>query len=78
MIANEVMTVPVNSTLLATLSYDAAESILQIEFCDGSIYCYFGVPETAYHGLLTAESLGTYFNRQIRNGFRYTLLRCHK
>src|ERR1700682_1412614 len=36
--------VPVNSTLLASVTYDAGQSILQLEFCDGAIYRYFAVP----------------------------------
>jgi hypothetical protein len=78
MICREAMPVRATSTLLATLAYDAVESILQIEFCDGSIYCYFAVPEAVYHDLLTAESLGSHFNRQIRTCYRYARLRCPK
>jgi len=74
MIFTEERTVRVNSTLLATLAYDAAATTLQIEFRDGSIYRYFEVPEAVYHGLLTAGSLGSHFNRRIRTGFRYALL----
>lgn len=65
----------VNSTLLASVTYDAGESILQLEFCDGAIYRYFGIPSTIHNGLLAADSKGSYFNRQIRRCFRYTRLR---
>lgn len=75
---SEVAPVRANSTLLATLAYDAAESILQLEFCDGSVYRYFAVPQAVYRGLLTAASQGSYFNHQIRNDYLYALLRCPK
>lgn len=78
MIFTEARPVQVNSTLLATLAYDAAETTLQIAFRDGSVYRYFEVPEVVYHGLLTAESPGSYFNCWIRTGFRYALLRCRQ
>jgi hypothetical protein len=64
-----------NSTLLASVTYDVGESLLQLEFCDGAIYRYFAVPAAIHNGLLAADSKGSYFNRQIRRCFRYTRLR---
>jgi hypothetical protein len=48
--------VPVNSTLLASVTYAVGQSILQLEFCDGAIYRYFAVPAAIYTGLLAADS----------------------
>lgn len=67
--------VPVNSTLLASVAYNIAGSLLQLEFCDGAIYQYSAVPETIHQGLLVADSKGVYFNRQIRSRFRHLRLR---
>ncbi len=67
--------VPVDSTLLARVTYHSSKSILDLEFCDGAIYRYFAVPEAIYRGLLAADSKGSYFNRQIRDCFRYARLR---
>jgi KTSC domain len=67
--------VPVNSTLLVSVTYAVGESILQLEFCDGAIYAYFAVPEDIFNELLVANSKGSYFNRQIRCCFRYNRLR---
>ena len=67
--------VPVDSTLLASVSYDVAGSILQLQFRDGAIYRYFAVPAAIRNGLLAADSKGTYFNRKIRNCFRYVRIR---
>jgi hypothetical protein len=36
--------VPVNSTLLARMSYQAGAALLHLEFRDGALYCYWGVP----------------------------------
>jgi hypothetical protein len=68
-------TVPVVSTLLASVTYDSGASHLQLGFCDGAIYLYFAVPEAIHQGLLTADSKGSYFNSQIRNRFRFERLR---
>ena len=45
----------VNSTLLASVTYDVGEAILQLEFCDGAIYRYFAVPAAIHNGLLAAN-----------------------
>jgi hypothetical protein len=64
-----ILSTPVTSTLLARVSYDASQSILDLEFCDGAVYRYLDVPATVYDELLAADSKGTYFNRYIRNCF---------
>jgi hypothetical protein len=61
----------VESTTLATVAYDEALELLQLEFRSGAIYQYFGVPVAVHAALLGAESKGSYFNRVIRGGFRY-------
>jgi hypothetical protein len=63
----------VESTLLATVAYDNACELLQLEFCSRAIYQYFGVPAAVHAALLRAPSKGTYFNRVIRGRFPYSL-----
>ena len=75
MTLTEAVPIPVNSTLLASVLYEASESILQLEFRDGAIYRYFRVPAAIHAALLHADSKGSYFNRQIRSRFRHALLR---
>ena len=59
----------VDSTTLATVAYDQARGLLQLEFRDRAIYRYFGVPAAVYQGLLDAPSKGRYFNRFVRGRF---------
>jgi len=61
----------VMSTTLSTIAYDDARNLLQLEFCSGAIYIYFGVPAAVHADLLRASSKGTYFNRTIRGRFAY-------
>jgi hypothetical protein len=68
-------TAHLDSRLLASATFDAGESQLLLEFCNGAIYLYFGIPEALYQNLLAADSKGAYFNRHIRNLFHYTCLR---
>jgi hypothetical protein len=64
----------VQSSLLASVAYDNERAILQLEFGYGAVYQYFGVPVQSYQELMQAASHGAYFNRHIRNVFRYVLL----
>ena len=68
----------VESTTLATVAYDSARKLLQLEFCSRSLYEYCGVPATVHAALLSAPSKGRYFNQAIRGRFPYRPLRaCH-
>lgn len=64
----------VESTTLATVAYDDARELLQLEFCSRAIYQYFGVPAAVYAALLRAPSKGSYFNRVIRGRFPYSVV----
>jgi hypothetical protein len=59
------------STLLASVSYQPRRQLLDVLFRTGASYRYFHVPATCYQGLLEADSKGTYFNHNIRNHFPY-------
>jgi hypothetical protein len=63
----------VESTTLATVAYDKARGLLQLEFRSRAIYQYFGVAATVHEALLCAPSKGSYFNRFIRGRFPYSL-----
>jgi hypothetical protein len=65
--------IAVESTTLATVAYDPAQQLLQLEFRDRTIYQYCGVPADVHDALLRAPSKGTYFNRVIRPQFAYAL-----
>jgi hypothetical protein len=61
--------VPVESSVLASISYLPEARLLEIEFRSGAIYQYFDVPQQTYTELLIAESKGIFFNANIRNRF---------
>jgi hypothetical protein len=66
--------VSVESTRLATIACDETQELLQLEFCSGAVYQYFGVPTAVHQALLEAPSKGSYFNRVIRGRFPYCLI----
>ena len=59
------------SSDLASVGYDMATKILEIEFHDGSVYDYFDVPAQIHNELMSAPSKGGYFHRNIKNRFGY-------
>ncbi len=63
----------VESTTLATVAYDKARGLLQLEFRSRAIYQYFGVAAAVHEALLGAPSKGSYFNRFIRGRFPYSV-----
>ena len=66
--------IPVKSSSLASLGYDAATGILEVEFRNHRCYQYFVVPQHVFKGLIAAESKGTYLNEHIRGRFPFTQL----
>jgi hypothetical protein len=63
----------VDSSLLATIGYDAHTRVLHLEFRDRTKYQYFDVPAEVYDLLLAEHSKGQCFNRSIRGRFRYVV-----
>jgi KTSC domain len=59
---------PVTSTQLASIGYDPATLTLEVEFRKGGVYQYIGVAAETHQQLMTAQSIGTFFNAVIREG----------
>ncbi len=62
---------PVSSSNIASIGFDAATSVLEIEFLDGSVYQYYDVPEFIYDGLMAAASHGTYLSANIKGHYQF-------
>lgn len=56
----------VKSSNLKSVGYDEAAKTLEIEFLNGSVYRYVGVPAETYRRFAGAESLGKAFHAFIR------------
>ena len=63
---------PVVSSNIGSVGYDDTIQVLELEFHNGSAYCYPSVPTQVHLGLLQAESKGSYSNRHIRNNYSFT------
>ena len=62
--------VPVTSSNVTEVGYDASTMTLEVAFKNGTVYQYFDVPESVYQELLRAGSIGTFLNEQIKNSYR--------
>jgi hypothetical protein len=65
---------PVTSSHLREIGYDSENQILEVEFKNGSVYQYHGVPEYEHDAVMSAGSHGTYFNANIKNRYTCTKL----
>jgi len=64
---------PVASSVIAEIRYDDESATLEVHFRNGRVYRYLGVPPEEYNALIGADSVGQYFNQEIRT--RYKVLR---
>jgi hypothetical protein len=62
---------PVNSSNIASIGYDQATQILEVEFLNHTVYQYFNVPLPVYEALIGAGSHGTYLNAHIKSQYQY-------
>lgn len=57
---------PVNSSMSYAIGYDYHTQTLQVEFQTGAVYQYLGVDEDTWEDLQSADSIGKFFNQQIK------------
>ncbi len=61
-----------SSSNLASVGYDPGSHILEVEFLNGSVYQYLGVPDYIYSGLMHASSHGSYLDANVKKaGYAY-------
>lgn len=62
---------PVQSSVLASVGFDAPQQVLEIEFCSGRIYRYRGVSAELHAWLMRSPQKGALFNRLIDGKFEF-------
>ena len=62
------------SSNLAAVGYNVETQTLEVEFKDRSVYQYFGVPSSVHSELVAAESVGSYFARDVKGKYRFVRL----
>lgn len=57
------------SSHLQSYDYDPNTQVLTVQFVNGAVYQYSGVPLTEYHNLVQSGGAGTYFWTKIRDQY---------
>lgn len=65
---------PVSSSNIAAIGYSDDSQILEVEFNDGSVYQYSGVPPSEYDGIMNADSKGKYLHANVRKRYPFVKL----
>ena len=65
---------PVSSSNISAIGYDADNQVLEVEFTNGAVYSYSGVPTGECEGFMNADSKGKYLHANIKNRYPFTKL----
>jgi hypothetical protein len=57
----------VDSSAVVSVGYDPKAKALEVEFPSGHVYQYLDVPAAEHRALINADSLGQYFNAEIKD-----------
>jgi len=71
-IGDEMEMKEVESSNISKVGFDSVKGELVVEFHNGSVYSYQNVPIYVYHLLIEAPSIGSYFNKNIKDSFEFT------
>lgn len=65
---------PVSSSNIAAIGYEPESGVLEVEFINGAVYSYSGVPLGEYEGLMSSDSKGKYLHANIKGRYPYSKL----
>lgn len=65
---------PVSSSNISAIGYDPDNEVLEVEFTNGAVYSYSGVPLGEYEGIMNADSKGKYLHANIKGIYPYMKL----
>lgn len=57
---------PVISSNIASIGYESESETLEVEFKTSGVYQYFNVPTFMNERLMAADSVGKFFNAEIK------------
>jgi hypothetical protein len=67
----EVEMIPVESSSIKKVGYDAEEKEMYIRFVSGFLYVFQAVPEELFDELVNADSVGSYFAVNVKGQYTY-------
>lgn len=63
---------PVSSSSIRSLGFDPETGVCEVEYQNGVVYQASGMTAEQFQAILAAESVGSYYARNIRNAFVHT------
>lgn len=66
--------VSIDSTAIASIGYDEANLLLEIEYRNGRTYQYLDVPSSCYRDLMASASIGQFVNLQVKPFYRVSAI----
>ncbi len=66
--------IPVSSSTISAIGYEAESCTLEVEFNTGAVYQYSGVPQEIYDALMQSDSKGRYLKANIKGRYGHTKL----
>ena len=64
----------VKSSTISSVGYSDSHHYMDVKFKSGAVYRYFAVPQEAFELMLGAESVGSYFSKNIRDVCPFLML----
>jgi len=58
-----------DSSFIQTAIWDSQSKILLIKFKSGSFWSYYNIDQQIYESLISAKSIGGYFNKNIKDKY---------
>jgi hypothetical protein len=65
----------VHSSGVRAVGYEEERRVLSVQFIDGDLYEYYGVPASEVIDLFQAESIGWFVNKRIKPHYEYRHLK---
>ena len=62
----------VQSSNVGAIGFDQASQTLEVEFLNGSVYQYYGVPDHLYEQIMQTPSKGSFLHTYIKNQYPYS------
>lgn len=61
-----------DSSVIKYICWDEESELMAVVFNTNSMWLYFAVPQEVYQKLISADSVGAFFNKNVRNSYRAT------
>jgi lysyl-tRNA synthetase class 2 len=63
---------PVSSSVVSALAYEARSKTLGVRFHNGTEYHYLGVPREIFENMRSAPSIGQFLNESVKESYPFT------